>query len=213
MNGSLNPTRTPGIHIQASEATMTMIITSRLARAVLAASALVLGGCANFSADGGFGEVRQITKQHTGLDAGWHKTPAESGAAQQRVAELLAKTLSVDDAVQVALLNNRGLQASYAELGISEADLVQVSRLPNPGFSFGRMKRGAEVEIDRGFHFNLALAGRAPGVRHRDPAFRAGPWPGRTRNALAGLSDPQGLVPGRGSGGVFALHAGGAQGR
>ncbi len=49
---------------------MTMIITSRLARAVLAASALVLGGCANFSADGGFGEVRQITKQHTGLDAG-----------------------------------------------------------------------------------------------------------------------------------------------
>ena len=142
---------------------MTILMTARrLAAVVLTAFFLVLGGCASFSADGGFGEIQQITQKQTGLDAGWHKTDAEASAAQHRVAELLAKPLSVDDAVQVALLNHRGLQASYAELGISEADLVQASRLPNPRFSFGRTKRGEETEIARGFHFDLARLVVAP---------------------------------------------------
>jgi len=142
---------------------MTMFMTGkRLAGTVLTASSLLLGGCASFSADGGFGEVQQITKSRIGLDASWHKTDAETSAARQRVAQLLAKPLLVDDAVQVALLNNRGLQASYAELGISEADLVQASRLPNPRFSFGRAKRGEETEIDRGFHFDLTRLLVAP---------------------------------------------------
>ena len=64
--------------------------------------------------------------------------------------------LTVDDAVQVALLNNRGLQASFQELGITEAEVVQASRLPNPGLSFGRLSKGDEREIERGLHFNLA---------------------------------------------------------
>jgi outer membrane protein TolC len=62
----------------------------------------------------------------------------------------------MNDAVQVALLNNRGLQAAYAELGITEAEIVQAGRLPNPGFSFGRMTKGDEIELERGLHINLA---------------------------------------------------------
>jgi outer membrane protein TolC len=57
--------------------------------------------------------------------------------------------------VQVALLNNRGLQATYAELGIAEADLVQAGRLRNPGFSFARKHRGDDVEYERAFIFDL----------------------------------------------------------
>ncbi len=72
------------------------------------------------------------------------------------MAQLLAQPLTVDAAVQVALLNNRGLQADFQELGISDADRVQASRLPNPGFSFGRSARGDEREIERGIHLNLA---------------------------------------------------------
>ena len=64
--------------------------------------------------------------------------------AAQRVAQLLVEPLGMDEAVQVALLNNRGLQAAYAELGITEADVVQAGRLPNPGFCFGRLTRGDE---------------------------------------------------------------------
>jgi cobalt-zinc-cadmium efflux system outer membrane protein len=40
--------------------------------------------------------------------------------------------LSEHDAVQIALLNNRDLQALYARLGIAQADLVQASLLHNP---------------------------------------------------------------------------------
>ena len=34
--------------------------------------------------------------------------------------------------------------------------MVQAGRLPNPGFSVGRLTRGGEVELARGLHFNLA---------------------------------------------------------
>jgi outer membrane protein TolC len=71
----------------------------------------------------------------------------------------------VDDAVQVALLNNRGLQATFQELGIAEADLVQASRLPNPGFAFARKTQGGEVEIERVFVLNLAHLIAIPLVR------------------------------------------------
>ncbi len=33
---------------------------------------------------------------------------------------------------------------------------MQAGRLPNPGFSFGRVTQGAEIELERGLHFNLA---------------------------------------------------------
>ena len=122
--------------------------------AVLAA--FTLSACASFSPDGGFAGVEGAAKDRLGKDLKWAKTDADRDALEKRVTELLAKPLSVDDAVQIALLNNKGLQASFAELGITEAELVQAGRLPNPGFSFGRNTRGNEVEIERGIHFNLA---------------------------------------------------------
>ena len=124
-------------------------------RVALLAVAL-LGGCATFSQDGGFSGIEQTAKERLGKEVRWARTEGESSAAEARVADLLAKPLSADDAVQIALLNNKGLQASFFELGISEADLVQAGRLANPGFSFGRLTRGDEVEFERGIHFNLA---------------------------------------------------------
>jgi outer membrane protein TolC len=119
--------------------------------------AALLAGCASFSGDGGFGPVESAAQQRLGKEVRWARTADEQARSDARVAELLAKpALSMDDAVQVALLNNRGLQASFAQLGISEAELVQAGRLPNPGFSFGRLRRGDEVELERGVHLNLA---------------------------------------------------------
>ena len=117
---------------------------------------LWLAGCATISRDGGFSAVESITKDRIGKDVKWARTDAEQETITKRVAELLSKPLSVDDAIQIALLNNRGLQADFAELGIAEADMVSASRLPNPGFSFMRSTRGHEIEIERGLHFNFA---------------------------------------------------------
>jgi hypothetical protein len=126
----------------------------RLPIAVLAVA--VLGGCASFSQDGGFAGIEQTASERLGKEVQWARSDSETSTAQERVTALLARPLSADDAVQIALLNNRGLQASFFELGISETDLVQAGRLANPGFSFGRLTRGDEIEIERGIHFNLA---------------------------------------------------------
>ncbi|MDH5339059.1 MAG: TolC family protein, partial [Rubrivivax sp.] len=103
-----------------------------------------------------FGSVEQAASTRLGKDVKWARTDADRQALAQRVDELLARPLSPDDAVQVALLNNRGLQADFAELGITEAELVQAGRAPNPGFTFARLTRGDEIELERGFHFDLA---------------------------------------------------------
>lgn len=118
--------------------------------------ATLLAGCASFSADGGFATVEKTARERLGKEVRWARSEPDQDGIDQRVRELLAQPLSADDAVQIALLNNRGLQASFQELGITEAEVVQAGRLPNPGFSFSRLKRGPELEIDRSLQFNLA---------------------------------------------------------
>ncbi|MDH4150953.1 MAG: TolC family protein [Betaproteobacteria bacterium] len=115
-----------------------------------------LAGCATLSDDGGFGSVQSAAKER-GLkqDIQWIKTEQEAENARASVRKLLAAPLTADTAVQIALINNRGLQATYAELGIAEADVVQAGRLRNPGFSFGRFTRADEVEIERTFLFDV----------------------------------------------------------
>jgi len=124
--------------------------------AALLVTAALLGGCASFSTDGGFGSVQSAAKDRLGKQVQWSRTAADADSIERRVGELLAKPLTADDAVQLALLNNRGLQARFHDLGITESEVVQAGRLPNPGFSFGRMKQGDEVELERGLHLNLA---------------------------------------------------------
>jgi outer membrane protein TolC len=124
----------------------------RLGSAAIGMVTLVLTGCATFSQDGGLDTVSALTRERTGQPVQFAKT-AES--ADNRADQLLSKPLTPDTAVQVALLNNKGLQASLAELGIAEADLVQAGRMRNPSFSFGRMAGGHEVEIERSVMFDM----------------------------------------------------------
>ena len=128
-----------------------------LQKFMIAATALLLGGCASFSEDGGTRQVGDaLTARGLIQEAPWIRSDADADRAASAVRKLLAQQpLTADAAVQVALLNNRGLQAQYAELGIAEADLVQAGRLRNPGFSFGRSHRGDVVEYERAFIFDL----------------------------------------------------------
>jgi outer membrane protein TolC len=63
--------------------------------------------------------------------------------------------LTADAAVEVALLNNRGLQARFGELGVAESDLVRAGRLANPAFGFSNLKGGGVTEIDRSLVFSV----------------------------------------------------------
>lgn len=128
----------------------------RLQIVVLLITAAALGGCASFSPDGGFTTVEQTARDRLGKDLRWPRSEADQDAIDRRITEMLAKPLNADEAVQIALLNNRGLRAAFHELGISEADLVQAGRLPNPGFVFARKTQSGELEIERLFTLNLA---------------------------------------------------------
>ena len=135
-----------------------------IGRSALAALAvLILGGCATLSEDGGFAVVERTVKSRIGKDAAWARTDAERGMIDSRVAELLRKgPLAADAAVQVAILNNRGLQASFAELGMAEADVVQAGRLPNPHFSMLRASLGDDYKIEQALTFNVFSLVTAP---------------------------------------------------
>jgi outer membrane protein TolC len=121
----------------------------------IALSVLILTGCATFSKDGGLDSVSVMTKERTGQAVQRDKSLDDASATQSAVKQLLAQPLTPDSAVQLALANNKGLQASFAELGIAEANLVQAGRLRNPGFSFGRLRGGDDVEIDRSIMFDF----------------------------------------------------------
>jgi len=120
-----------------------------------ALSVATLSGCASLSADGGLDQVSHLTRERIAQPIALQRNAAQTETAQARISELLKAPLSVESAVEVALLSNHDLQAQLANLGIAEADLVRAGRLRNPGFSFGRLSGNGVVEYDRTVMFDL----------------------------------------------------------
>lgn len=120
-----------------------------------AMSVLLLTGCATFSPDGGMESVSAMTQARAGYPLQRAGTTTDSATMRTAIAQLLSQPLSAESAVQIALMNNRGLQASLAELGVAEAGLVQAGRMRNPGLRFARLRGADDVEIDRGISFDL----------------------------------------------------------
>ncbi len=139
--------------------------------ALLAGVAVLLGGCASFSADGGLSTVQTIAYTELNKDVVKITDDGVAGSAKARVDQLLKKPLTADSAVQIALLNNRGLQAALNELGIAEAQMVIASLPPNPRFAISSRTGTLSLEIERqvvGSIFALAtLPARADAARDR----------------------------------------------
>ena len=137
-----------------------MMPTPAMRRSLIAISAAsFLSGCAAFSPDGGMSLVGTIAGQELRKDVIALRTEDEAEKARIRVIHLLKRPLTADAAVQIALLNNRGLQAAYNELGIAEAAMVGASLPPNPTFSVERLSGPVEIEIEKRIIANiLALA-------------------------------------------------------
>lgn len=112
------------------------------------ALAAALCGCASFSPDGGISVAANIAGQELKKDTVAIRTPEDAISARARVEHLLKRDLSADTAVQIALINNRGLQAAYNELGIAEAMMVKTTLPPNPSFSFSRISSSLESELE-----------------------------------------------------------------
>ncbi len=93
---------------------------------------LSLGACASVDQKVAFNEFRATVGDRVTHDLSWRNDAASDAQVASKVSELLSNDLGFDSAVQIALLNNRGLQARYADVGIANADLVQAGLLTNP---------------------------------------------------------------------------------
>lgn len=100
--------------------------------ACLAAATVVLAGCATTPPDHGFAELDSAVRQRTGMAVTWNHGAGAGQASSDVARSILSRPLRPEGAVQVALLRNRGLQASFADIGLAEADLAQAGLLQNP---------------------------------------------------------------------------------
>ncbi len=139
-----------------------------LLRVATVLAALGLAGCATSPLDPPLHRAQQAARPQvsgSGPIVQWQRTAEERSQARARVEQLLAQPLTSAAAVELALLNNAGLQIQLAEVGITQADVLQAGRLPNPGFTFGRSAEGDKRAIERGLHINLARILVLPLVR------------------------------------------------
>lgn len=131
-------------------------------RGIAIGCGLLLSACQTFSPDGGMSLVADITGHELKKTVSALNTPEQEAAARDRVVSLLRRPLTADAAVQVALLNNRGLQAAYNELALAEAAMVQASLPPNPIFSIGRLSGPHEIEIEKRIIANILSLATLP---------------------------------------------------
>ncbi len=117
--------------------------------AVVLLTLLALGGCATLAPDAGLGNVQSLVRDRIGKDATLPKVDSDPAAIASISRTFLDAPLTVEAAVQLALLNNAGLKANLAELGISDADLVQAGRIPNPVFTFSNKRNSHVTTIER----------------------------------------------------------------
>ena len=78
--------------------------------------------------------VEKTVKERTGLAVRWQQDAAAREAALAEVRAFLKKPLTVNRAVQIALLNNRELLATFEDVGVSAADLREAGMWKNPSF-------------------------------------------------------------------------------
>ncbi len=94
---------------------------------------LLAAGCATHP-DTDFQTVQKNISVRAGSTPEWPRSAAEREKLDAAVKQLLANELTPDSAVQIALLHNRSLRATFEEIGISQADLLQASLPRNPQF-------------------------------------------------------------------------------
>ncbi|MDD5158272.1 TolC family protein [Sulfurimonas sp.] len=111
-----------------------------VAKTVSLIGLLLLSGCSTISQQEIFDQVKHSSSSHGAKELQWIKSPEDASKVEESVWRLLEKPLQMDDAVRIALINNRALQQSYAQIGISQSDLVQAGLVNNPllGYSVGR---------------------------------------------------------------------------
>ena len=100
---------------------------------ILSLLASLVAGCATPSAS--LDRVQDTVGARTGKRVHWIRGGPEDAQIEEGVRDLLRRQLTAGNAVQIALLNNRDLQARFEEIGIAQADVIQAGLISNPNFA------------------------------------------------------------------------------
>ncbi len=96
--------------------------------------AFALAGCGTVRPQADYQRAETLIQERTGSQSVYD--PESESVIDQHVSDLLSDGLTADEAVQIALLNNKGFQSLFQEIGVSKADLVQSALLSNPTLTF-----------------------------------------------------------------------------
>lgn len=96
---------------------------------------IAASGCASTAPDAAYDDVAKTITDRTGRRTHWLRGTTADADVERAVKKLLESDLGPDEAVQIALLNNRKIQGAYEELGVAQAELVEAGLLENPVFS------------------------------------------------------------------------------
>jgi cobalt-zinc-cadmium efflux system outer membrane protein len=107
------------------------IFTLRLSASL---TTVLIAGC-SFNPRGAFTDVENTVARASGKRVSWIRSGEEAAAAHNSVQALLRRPLTADSSAQIALLNNRDLQARFEEIGISYADYIQAGLPRNPSIA------------------------------------------------------------------------------
>jgi cobalt-zinc-cadmium efflux system outer membrane protein len=100
---------------------------------ILPALVVIASGCT--TPKGSLDRVQATVAERTGKRVHWNRGGAEDAQIKEGVQTSLGRELTAESAVQIALLNNRDLQARFEEIGISQADLIEAGLVSNPSFA------------------------------------------------------------------------------
>ena len=141
---------------------------NHLSRCVIAALACLLAGCASLPAQRVTEQTTQLLNQRGAPSPAWPddddqaltdqaKTTGRPEVPETDADSAADHELDLDRALQLAFRHNPEILASYAQLGLSRAELDEARRLSNPRFGFGRLSSSeGGAQITRSVSFGLS---------------------------------------------------------
>lgn len=123
-------------------------------------------GCAQVDPAQDYQRTAQLVHEQLGVEQVYD--PESESLIAEKVDGLLAGGVTVDEAVCIALLNNRSFQAHVHEIAMSRADIVQSGLLTNPSMSLLLQfpEGGGRSKLEYGFGQELVDLWQIP-VRKR----------------------------------------------
>lgn len=104
---------------------------------------LLLSACTSIPKQDSAGEVNHILREH-----GVEPQVSEPSNSKEKLESLISENISLNDSIQIALINNAKLNQTYASLGIAKADMYETMRIRNPVFSFSQLNSNQSGEKD-----------------------------------------------------------------